>query len=78
MPMSVRQKAIEIFDKMFDEIPQNSRGNLSVEVAKQCSLIALENVLYALSLPPINNKGHMLYDSQIEYWNMVKEEIEKL
>ena len=47
-------------------------------IAKECALIAVDEVLYALSVPPINNKGHLLYDGQIDYWKNIKQEIEKL
>jgi hypothetical protein len=48
------------------------------ESAKQCASIAVDEILYALSVPPIQNKGHLLYDGQIDYWQQVKQEIEKL
>jgi hypothetical protein len=40
--------------------------------------VAVDEILKALQVPPIENKGSKLYNSQIEYWQEVKEEIEKL
>lgn len=46
--------------------------------AKRCAEIAVGEILYALSVPPIQNKGHLLYDAEIDYWQLVKQEIEAL
>lgn len=47
-----------------------------LDFAKWCAITTVEETLKALKVPPIENKGHALYDSQIDYWNEVKELIE--
>ena len=46
--------------------------NVVFDFAKKCAVISVEETLKALQVPPIENKGHALYDSQIDYWNEVK------
>ena len=74
--MTPKEKANQLVDNywLMDKI----NPSLSKEQAKQCALIAVDEILKALQVPPIENKGSKLYDSQIEYWQEVKEEIEKL
>ena len=86
--MTPKEKAEELFDKYFNEMrmPSDCDGCMQcvdrcesmVVVAKRYALIAVDEILYALSVPPIQNKGRLLYDSQIDYWQQVKQELEKL
>jgi hypothetical protein len=46
-------------------------NNMFTNAAARCAKIAVEEVLYALQVPSIENKGSKLYDSQIQYWNEV-------
>lgn len=59
-------------------LPYVLNGILINSSAKQCALIAVDEILKALQVPPIENKGHVLYDSQIDYWQEVKQEIERI
>lgn len=72
--MNPKNKAKELYDNHLSLISLSYRG----EKAKKHALISVELVLYTLSVPPIENKGSMLYDSQIDYWNQVKNEIKNL
>jgi len=82
MILTPKEKANELVT-MHHNLIQDIGGELGQEIlvtilAKQCALIAVDEILKALQVPPIENKGSKLYDSQIEYWQEVKQEIEKL
>jgi hypothetical protein len=65
--MTPKEKALEIFNKMY-----NCELDISYYAAKQCALIAVEEILK--SRPKITLS--QLYYS--DYWQEVKQEIEKL
>jgi len=80
--LTPKEKANELVT-MHHNLIQDIGGELGQEIlvtilAKQCALFAVDEILKALQVPPIENKGGKLYDSQIEYWQEVKQEIEKL
>lgn len=82
MILAPKEKANELVT-MHHNLIQDIGGELGQEIlvtilAKQCALIGVDEILKALQVPPIENKGSKLYDSQIEYWQEVKEEIEKI
>jgi hypothetical protein len=59
--MTPKEKAKELVDKMYgDELDYMTEGQ-----AKQCALIAVDEVL-----------GFLSYESHIKYWQEVKKEIE--
>lgn len=62
--MTPKEKAKDLFKKMLDNIPSHYD---EVDMAKQCALIAVEEIIDELKNP-----------STPRYWNKVKEEIEKL
>jgi hypothetical protein len=66
--MTPKEKAKELLDKFtFDLRPFSEFGEWDTELAKQCSLIAVNTILSITS--------HYV---TVEYWNEVKQEIEKL
>jgi len=75
--MTPKEKAIELVDKFYDTTPNEAWYNpplasASMEYkawvqAKQCALIAVDEIL-----------GFLSYQSHIRYWQEVKKEIEKL
>lgn len=67
---SPKEKAIELCDK-FDDIT-----NSTLCAAKRCALIAIDEITEVLE----NDKNvYLLGDSSyIDFWNEVKQEIEKL
>lgn len=82
MILTPKEKADELVT-MYHNLIQDIGGELGQEIlvtilAKQCALIGVDEVLKALQVPPIENKGSKLYDSQVEYWQEVKEEIDKI
>ena len=65
--MTPKEKAEELLNKMIYEIMYNCQPTLSGMVAKQCALIACNEVL-----------GYMGADRGYAFWSEVKQEIEKL
>jgi hypothetical protein len=70
--MTPKEKAQELFNKMFN-IPDGGFGSIGVYEAKQCALIAVDEILKLQQARLIVGR-HNYYDYYIE----VKEEIEKL
>lgn len=82
MILAPEEKANELVT-MHHNLIQDIGGELGQEIlvtilAKQCALIGVDEILKALQVSPIENKGSKLYDSQVEYWQEVKEEIVKI
>ena len=67
--MTPKEKAKEIWDKMIYHIMYNCQPTLSEMIAKECALIAVDEIIDVLSkdINPLVN-----------YWFEVKQEIEKL
>jgi hypothetical protein len=73
--MSAKEKAKELVDKYLDLDNYNNLNldlfcdecGMSTDAAKQCALIAVDTVLFMAS-----------HYATIDYWNEVKQEIEKL
>jgi hypothetical protein len=62
-----KEKAEELFYKMLSTDKVDSYSFVGSKVAKQCALIAVDEIM------PINSNP-----KAIEYWQQVKQEIEKL
>lgn len=76
--MTPKERADEIFQQMFNFTPiQESIERMKLS-AKYCAIQAAKEVLYALQLPPIENKGHALYDASVDYWKQVEVELRSL
>ena len=65
--MTPKEKAKELFDKMYKADIVNSNYPMCFDSAKQCALIAVDEIL------PINSNPQA-----IKYWNEVKQKIELL
>jgi hypothetical protein len=65
--MTAKEKAEELLNKMIYHIEYNCQPSLKTMIAKQCALIAVDEILSAI--------GFSVND---EYWGQVKQEIEKL
>ena len=72
--MTPKEKAEELCRKMVYQIEWNAQPSTVKGVAKQCALIAVDEVMHILNVLPYG----MEYLSHINYWEEVKEEIEKL
>ena len=79
--MNPKQKAIELVDKFYQTTPNESWINEPLGIAKEykgwnqskeCALIAVEEIM-------LNEKiNHSSLDKTYEYWEEVKNEIQKL
>jgi hypothetical protein len=70
--MTPQEKAIELFSnyRFILSIPNAPLGELKDDIAKQCALIAVDEILTA--------DMFMMTEEQEKYWEQVKQEIEKL
>ena len=71
--MTPKEKVVELYNK-YEQLGKDfTRGVSMAEFAKQCALIAVDEILIAI--PNASD-----YDSyhELVYWQLVKEEIEKL
>ena len=83
--MTPKEKAIELVEKYLDANHTiedwKTDINIDFELAKQCALIAvdeiLENVDYFFKELENDNLPNK-FDDEIEYWNEVKQEINNL
>jgi hypothetical protein len=74
--MTPKEKAEELFDKMMYHIMYNCQPTLSDMVAKQCALIAVDEILWEIIKYADNSREYVVENSL--YWQEVKQEIEKL
>lgn len=70
--MTSKEKAKEVVDKMMYEIMYNCQPTLSEMVAKQCALIAVDEILTQI----IGRNDYSFLEKL--YWKELKQEIEKL
>ena len=70
--MTPKEKAQELFDKMHEEIYNRDMYN-DLYRAKQCALIAVEEIKEAIFWHPFESPNF-----ELEYWQEVKQEIENL
>jgi hypothetical protein len=74
--MTPKEKADELVKKMY-AVHSNSASNITLYFAKQCALIAVDEICEILE---DNGLTFIEYHDRttIEYWLQVKQEIEKL
>jgi hypothetical protein len=71
--MAPKEKAQQLFDLMFEEIYNKGMYD-DLYRAKQCALIAVDEVVYNIE-PSVSMD---VISARIKYWEQVKQEIEKL
>jgi len=71
--MTPKEKAEELVLRYL-RIDNNTKEWFNSHIAKQCALIAVDEILNTLYSIPFGNA----LDNELEYWNEVKQEIEKL
>jgi nitrogenase molybdenum-iron protein alpha/beta subunit len=71
--MEAKEKAEELILK-FMRLQEPNYNWFHSKLAKQCALIAVDEIVHSLSVIPYG----MQYFSAIDYWIEVKQEIEKL
>ena len=76
--MTPKEKAQQLFDKMHEEQTTStlSRNVAAFKQAKQCALIAVDEILKAESLVYGDDGDSGIYFN--DFWNEVKQEINKL
>ena len=72
--MTPKEKADELYRKMVYQIEWNAQPSTVKGVAKQCTLIAVDEVVAQIE-PSVSMD---VISARIEYWQQVKQEIEKL
>jgi hypothetical protein len=70
--MTPKEKAKELVEKM---IIYHSPDDKDYEAAKDCALIAVDEIL---DLKHIVTLRRNMHEMELEYWDEVKQEIEKL
>jgi len=71
---SPKEKADELFDKMMYHIMYNCQPTLSEMVAKQCALIAVDEIIEEV----VESTDNEIKSMRVIYWQKVKQEINKL
>lgn len=71
--MTSKEKATELFEKMLSTDKVDNYSFVSNNVAKQCALICVDELIYHI-------RFHLSYgyEKQIEYYKEVKQEINNL
>jgi hypothetical protein len=77
--MTPKEKAVELYNK-YEQLGKDfTRGVSMAEFAKQCALIAVDEILFTLKCDiiciDVERKSHV---DLVKYWEEVKQEIEKL
>jgi hypothetical protein len=73
--MTPKEKAVELYNK-YEQLGKDfTRGVSMAEFAKECALIAVDEVIKAI---PDASDYDSPYNHELVYWQLVKEEIEKL
>jgi hypothetical protein len=70
--MTAKEKAQELADRM-GNIPDGGFGSIGLYEAKQCALVAVDEIMKAIGWDEIE-----LGVDRDNYWTEVKQEIEKL
>lgn len=73
--MTPEEKALELFNKMYNVDCNDDADSMQYSHAKKCALIAVDEIINELI--ELSN-GEFTFIHKVEYWNQVKHEIEKL
>ena len=72
--MTAKEKAKELYGNILEKMPHPDVTNANVySISKQCALIAVEEIKEAIFWHPFESPNF-----ELEYWQEVKQEIEKL
>lgn len=71
--MTAKEKAIELYDKMYSI---NKDEFISIYASKGAALIAVDEIINICL--PSSEYGGVITNDTIEYWQEVKQEIQKL
>jgi hypothetical protein len=76
--MTPKEKAKELFNKMYFSEDQDGFHSMNKYRAKQCALIAVDEILKSLSQVKWIDEESIDFTPFFDYWREVKSEIEKL
>jgi hypothetical protein len=73
--MTPKEKALNLFKRMY-AVHSNSASDITFFIAKGCALIAVDEIIKTDIL--IDEDTYVMTPSYLQYWEQVKQEIEKL
>jgi len=73
MSITIQEKAKNIFDGYYRLVDSNYTEAATIETAKQCALICVDEIY--LSLPDDENEPEHVYSDSQVYWIKVRAEI---
>jgi hypothetical protein len=71
--MTPKEKAEELFNKMYNTDDPMGNYPMCFDTAKQCALIAVDEIINSIVITDLTTA-----ENQFIYWEEVKQEIEKL
>ena len=78
--MTPKEKAKEVFNNMFNKMPHPNTTNAETYIiSKRCAIVAVDEILNI----EIFKRGSKVFNrprffDQVQYWQQVKKELEKL
>ena len=75
--MTPHEKALELTDRFRDKIMSFLSDNMKQENAKKCAILSVDQIILE-QCKGSELKDPRYQDKRLMYWNMVKQEIEKL
>lgn len=72
--MTPKEKADELCKKMLYQIEWNAKPSIVKEVAKQCALILVDEILN----DDVYDMSEEIFEMRIIYWEEVKQELQNL
>jgi len=76
--MTPQEKAVELYNK-YEQLGKDfTRGVSMAEFAKQCALIAVDEILTVVKFYEKQNCRLLIDNMKVLYWQEVKQEIKKL
>jgi hypothetical protein len=75
--MTPKEKALELFDKYWTLIAYKIEGSVGRLLIKQCALIAVDEIINGYEFDSLDIEHKRIMDN-INFWDEVKQEIEKL
>lgn len=68
--MKSKRKAKELYNRFISISDQLHKYPMCHDTAKQCAIICCEEIIKSYNL--------MMFTTELEYWNKVKEEVDKI
>ena len=76
--MTPKEKAIELYNKMYETGFKPKSVLIRIEQAKECALIAVDEMISYFQKETFMMAYPEIAISEVAYWQEVKQEIEKL